>query len=240
MKKIILLIILLFITCACSNNTLKDNIKDNTSNSLKYELKLGHNVDENISDTSTTIQSIANIKIDELEEINDLFYEEGINTQIDKITLFINKKYPNLINNNWSYSVNYFNESKTSGIIKFNYMINKEIYTNKGIVCSIDNNKVTIISYTNIDMDTAEEKLVEQKDESSKYIIQEKKKLNENEEFIEEKTYYTYYYNIDKLVYTYNLFYYDLIDNMKIENNSTLSEYYVEEVLKDVKYDKKS
>lgn len=240
MKKIILLIILLFITCACSNNTLKDNIKDNTSNSLKYELKLGHNVDENISDTSTTIQSIANIKIDELEEINDLFYEEGINTQIDKITLFINKKYPNLINNNWSYSVNYFNESKTSGIIKFNYMINKEIYTNKGIVCSIDNNKVTVISYTNIDMDTADEKLVEQKDEFSKYIIQEKKKLNENEEFIEEKTYYTYYYNVDKLVYTYNLFYYDLIDNMKIENNSILSEYYVEEVLKDVKYDKKS
>lgn len=240
MKKIILLIVLLFITCACSNNNIEDNIKDDTSNSLKYELKLGHNVDENISDTSTSIQSIANIEIDELEDINDLFYEEGTNTQIDKIALFINKKYPNLINNNWIYSVNNFDEEKTSGIIKFNYMINKDIYTNKGIVCSIDNNKVTIISYTNIDMDIDEEKLVEQKDEFSKYIIQEKKKLNEKEEFIEEKTYYTYYYNVDKLVYTYNLFYYDLIDDMKIVNNSILSEYYVEEVLKDVKYDKKS
>lgn len=234
MKKIFLIILLLFTICACDK---KNNDNDYSS---KYELKLGHNIDENISDTSVNVQSIANIKINKLEEVIDLFYEKGINDEIDKIVLFINKKYPNLVDNNWSYSINYFDEEKTSGMIKFSYMINKEIYTNKGIVCSIENDIVSIISYTNINYDSGEDIIKEQKEIFSKNVIQEKKVLNENEEFINETTYYTYYYNIDKLVYTYNLFYYDIIDDIKIINNSTLSEYYVEEVLEDVKNDKKS
>lgn len=234
MKKIFLIILLLFTICACDK---KNNDNDYSS---KYELKLGHNIDENISDTSVNVQSIANIKINKLEEVIDLFYEKGINDEIDKIVLFINKKYPNLVDNNWSYSINYFDEEKTSGMIKFSYMINKEIYTNKGIVCSIENDIVSIISYTNINYDSDEDIIKEQKEIFSKNVIQEKKVLNENEEFINETTYYTYYYNIDKLVYTYNLFYYDIIDDIKIINNSTLSEYYVEEVLEDVKNDKKS
>lgn len=233
MKKIFLIILLIFTICACDR---KNNDNDYSS---KYELKLGHNVDENIGDTSVN-ESIANIKINKLEEVIDLFYEKGINDEIDKIVLFINKKYPNLVDNNWSYSINYFDEEKTSGIIKFSYMINKEIYTNKGIVCSIENDIVSIISYTNINYDSDEDIIKEQKEIFSKNVIQEKKVLNGNEEFIKETTYYTYYYNIDKLVYTYNLFYYDIIDDIKIINNSTLSEYYVEEVLEDVKNDKKS
>lgn len=235
MKKIFLTILLIFITCACVNTNIINN-----NNYVKYELKLGHNIDENISDTSVNVQSIANTKINKLEEVIDLFYEKGINDEIDKIVIFINKKYPYLVDNNWSYSINYFDEEKTSGIIKFSYMINKEIYTNKGIVCSIENDIVSIISYTNINYDSDEDIIKEQKEEFSKNTIQEKKKLNKNEEFIKETTYYTYYYNIDKLVYTYNLFYYDIMDDIKIINNSTISEYYVEEVLEDVKNDKKN
>ncbi len=52
--------------------------------------------------------------------------------------------------------------------------------------------------------------------------------MKDNEEFESEDVMYHYYYNIDKLVYIYQLYFYEIEDGQKILNNSYVSEYIVE------------
>ena len=61
--------------------------------------------------------------------------------------------------------------------------------------------------------------------------IQEKKELKKNEEYIKEDVVYEYNYNLGKLIYGYNLFYYEIFDNEKVINNSTVSSYFVDDII---------
>ena len=54
---------------------------------------------------------------------------------------------------------------------------------------------------------------------------QEQYKLKDDEKFLEERTNYTYYYNVDKLVYSYAVFF--TYGELDLINNDNGSEYFI-------------
>lgn len=61
-------------------------------------------------------------------------------------------------------------------------------------------------------------------------IISEKKEFNVNEEFLKEDITYTYHYNTDELIYTYQLYFYQQYGESKkdrVINNEYGTEYII-------------
>ena len=79
----------------------------------------------------------------------------------------------------------------------------------------------------NMDEYVNEYDLKERIDKFNLSYIQEKKLMRKDEEFIKDKVTFKYYYNIDKIVYEYQMFFYETKDNLKTINNSYVSEYIV-------------
>ncbi len=140
----------------------------------------------------------------------------------------ISEIYPTFISENWQCYVNYFDAEKTTGMVSFRYLIGEDILTNKGITCSISDGKISVIYYTNMSCQVEEAEILARIARFESEYTQEKRELQENEEFIREDVVYTYNYNLGKLIYTYNLFYYQDFDGIKVINNETGSEYFVE------------
>lgn len=115
----------------------------------------------------------------------------------------------------WQIFVHYYTVDLTYGMVQFSYTIGK-IGTNKSIIFSLENGKATSVAYSCLDMDTDEDGLLKRIALFEDRYEQEKLTLEEGQTFEEEWVNYTYYYNRNALMYSYNLFFADengLINN---------------------------
>lgn len=195
----------------------------------KLLLELPHHIDiqeenEKTISRKTEIVNITDLKLENIEKSCLKDYA----SKLQSIINFIKNKYPNFDVNKWNIMCNMYSEDG-SGILKMNYIINNKIETNKSIFFTIENNNVVLVSFINMDLNADKNKVYEEIEKFESMYEQQKKEFSSNEEFISEETYYTYFYNLDKLVYTYQLFFYENIDSEKIINNSYVSVYVVNE-----------
>ena len=147
-----------------------------------------------------------------------------------KVIEYIKTKYANFDPTKWNIIVNMFAVNDGNGIIKFNYQIKDTIDTNKSILLTVNNNVIDKISFINMDFETDEDKLMDLINDFKQNTIQEKKEFAKNEEFLKEDITYTYRYNTDELIYTYQLYFYQQHgDNPKdrVINNEYGTEYVI-------------
>lgn len=194
----------------------------------KEVLKLYHSLDIDTALDIDIKREVVNLKLkDKLEEKEWTYYSNG---DLKEVVDYMSKKY-NIINNKWQYNIHFYDIDKKNGVLLFRYVINKDILTNKAITCSIENNVITVISYTNVNGNVDENSIINKKNIFESITTQEKKTLNKNEEYIKEDVVYEYIYNLNKLLYEYNLFYYETSGDTKVINNSTVSSYFVDDVI---------
>ena len=144
-----------------------------------------------------------NLKYSNMEEYNGVYSNKK---ELNVFTDYISKTFNIKIDNRWKVFIHYYTEDKTLGMVEFMYTIDK-INTNKCIIFNLENGTANTVYYKYLDSKVNEEDLSNRiKLFESKYT-QEKKKLKNDEKFLEEKTNYTYYYSVNKLVYSYNLFF---------------------------------
>lgn len=124
--------------------------------------------------------------------------------------------------------VHYYDQEKNIWLVQFRYAINEEVVTNRLITCSYENGKINQIAYSNISKSVNEEHIITRVDSFKNKYTQEKK-LKDDEEFISEIIEYTYNYNVDKLIYVYNLFFYKGQYELRIIDNDTVSEHFIDE-----------
>jgi len=233
MKILILVIVFLSFITGCSTNQ-ELQIEENKDD-LKIILKLQKFDDTSPSDNekyeSSMVVNSENINISGIKYEN---IDKGILYEYEekylKVIQYIKKKYPNFDTKKWNIIVNMFSVNDGNGIIKFNYQIKDEIDTNKSILLNVSNNVINKISFINMDFDADEENMIKLVNEFKNNTIQEKKEFSENEEFLSEDTKYIYYYNIDELRYTYQLYFYIKYgDNSehKVVNNDYGCEYVI-------------
>ncbi len=149
--------------------------------------------------------------------------------EMQALLTHISRTYPMFLQENWHYNVHFFDAEKTAGTVFFRYMIGEDIRTNKAVTCSIENGTVTHIFYTHMSAAVDEDAVIRKKEDFQAQYAQEKRVLKENEEFISEEYTYSYNYDLGKLIYSYQLFYYEIIDeNFKVINNATGSEYFID------------
>lgn len=231
MKIFILVIVFLSFITGCSDNKelqIEDN-KDNSKIILKLQ-KFDDIADNEKYESSMVVKSeninISGIKYENIDKAMLYEYEE----KYSKVIQYIKNKYPNFDTKKWNIIVNMFSASDGNGIIKFNYQIKDEIDTNKSILLNVSNNVINKISFINMNFEVDEEKMIKLVNEFKNNIIQEKKEFLENEEFLSEDTKYIYYYNVDELRYTYQLYFYVKYgDNPehKVVNNDYGCEYVI-------------
>ena len=231
MKIFILVIVFLSFITGCSDNKelqIEDN-KDNSKIILKLQ-KFDDIADNEKYESSMVVKSeninISGIKYENIDKGMLYEYEE----KYSKVIQYIKHKYSNFDTKKWNIIVNMFSASDGNGIIKFNYQIKDEIDTNKSILLNVSDNVINKISFINMNFEVDEEKMIKLVNEFKNNIIQEKKEFLENEEFLSEDTKYIYYYNVDELRYTYQLYFYVKYgDNPehKVVNNDYGCEYVI-------------
>ena len=212
-KWIIVILLLVVLLTGCTSNEDKITLK---LQRFDFNLDNENSEYENsmvIKSENVSISGISFINIDKGKLLN---YQD-----------YIKKKYPNFDTSKWSIMVNMFSVNDGNGIIKFNYQIKDVIDTNKSILMNINNNVITKISFINMDFVADEEELIELINDFKNKTIQEKKKFNENEEFLKEDITYTYHYNTDELIYTYQLYFYQQHGEDKVINNEYGTEYLI-------------
>ena len=216
-----------------------DKLKEllNSISNKKITLKLQHfdfslekNEDDEKYENSMEIKNESiNISGIKFENIDKGMLNEH-QKKYSKVIDFIKNKYPNFDITKWSIIVNMFAVNDGNGMIKLNYQIKDIIDTNKSIVFTINNNVINKVSFINMDFEVNEEELVKLVNEFRNSTIQEKKELRENEEFLSEDVIYSYHYNTDELIYTYQLYFYqqhgDDPEN-KVINNEYGTEYII-------------
>lgn len=226
MKKYILslFVILFVIGCGQSENSkiiLKlQHFDFNLESDKKYEEYENSMVikNENIN--------ISGIKLENIDSGILSEYQENYKDIID----YIKTKYIEFNPTKWNIIVNMFAVNDGNGIIKFNYQIKDIIDTNKSILLSVNNNIINKVSFINMDFETNEDKLIELINDFKKNAIQEKRKFTKNEEFLKEDVTYTYRYNTDELIYTYQLYFWEHYGDKKedkVINNEYGTEYII-------------
>ncbi len=150
--------------------------------------------------------------------------------QYPQILDYILSQYPRFQRDQWRISVNLFSDDG-DGIMKLNYVISGKIQTNKSILFMIQSHSIVSASFINMEFQADEAALIGQMEEFLRRTQQEKKILAENEAFLSEDTTFTYLYNLDKLIYTYQLFFLQTFGETTVINNEFGSEYVVSEVL---------
>lgn len=199
----------------------------NENESEKKLLELPHRLDIDLEKDIERKTEIWNMK--------GLYFDENIiNDSLDKyenkygkVIEAIKKKYSNFNPKNWNISVNMYSDDGY-GTMQFHYIINDKILSNKSISFTIEDNVITFVYFTNMEKVVDEDKLLDSISYFEEYYEQSKKVMQENEEFESEEVMYHYYYNIDKLLYIYQLYFYEFVDGEKILNNYYVSEYIVE------------
>ena len=231
MKKTIILLLTLFLF-SCTNNEnltrdLNPLLPNSETNSDKQLLKLWHWLDDfDLAENIDLIEKKVSIDLPEnLEETDRTKYKSW---DFDFVTAAILHDYPNILNENWQYNVHFYTDDKSTWIITFWYFINDEIDTNKAITCFFEEWKITTIYYTNINFTVDENNIIQRVEKFKNEHTQEKYTFKKDEEFLEETTKFSYFYNIDKLIYTYNLFFYYGEGDEKVINNDIGSEYFVD------------
>lgn len=196
-----------------------------SSKEIKREkLEIPHKIDVDINknmDIKKYSINIDNIKFKNVVDEYLYDYKDEYRLLIDEIKT----KYNDFDEKRYKLNINIYSDNN-DGIIKLNYMIG-EILTNKSIVFNVLGGKVISVSYINMDEYVNEYDLKERIDKFNLSYIQEKKLMRKDEEFIKDKVTFKYYYNIDKIVYEYQMFFYETKDNLKTINNSYVSEYIV-------------
>lgn len=192
---------------------LKELLKDELNS--KITLKLQH-FDLSLEKTEDDIQyektmviknesiNISGIKFENIDKGMLSVYQN----KYRKVIEYVKKKYPSFDATKWNIMVNMFAVGDGNGIIKFNYQIKDIVDTNKSIVFTINNNIINKVSFINMDFETNEEELIKLVNNFKNKTIQEKKEFLENEEFLSEDITYSYRYNTDELIYTYQLYFY--------------------------------
>ena len=140
----------------------------------------------------------------DLPEIRQTAY--GTDMGLDVFADFMADRFGICVDGNWNVFVHYYDEGQTAGMAEFQYTIG-EIDTNKAVVFWLENGKAVRIGYKNLDCVTDEGALLERVVAFNTRYEQERPVLGEDEHLEEEKTFFTYYYNTDKLVYSYNVFF---------------------------------
>lgn len=196
-----------------------------SSKEIKREkLEIPHKIDVDINknmDIKKYSINIDNIKFKNVVDEYLYDYKDEYRLLIDEIKT----KYNDFDEKRYKLNINIYSDNN-DGIIKLNYMIG-EILTNKSIVFNVLGGKVISVLYINMDEYVNEYDLKERIDKFNLSYFQEKKLMRKDEEFIKDKVTFKYYYNIDKIVYEYQMFFYETKDNLKTINNSYVSEYIV-------------
>lgn len=196
-----------------------------SSKEIKREkLEIPHKIDVDINknmDIKKYSINIDNIKFKNVVDEYLYDYKDEYRLLID----VIKTKYNDFDEKRYKLNINIYSDNN-DGIIKLNYMIG-EILTNKSIVFNVLGGKVISVLYINMDEYVNEYDLKERIDKFNLSYFQEKKLMRKDEEFIKDKVTFKYYYNIDKIVYEYQMFFYETKDNLKTINNSYVSEYIV-------------
>ncbi len=196
-----------------------------SSKEIKREkLEIPHKIDVDINknmDIKKYSINIDNIKFKNVVDEYLYDYKDEYKLLIDEIKT----KYNDFDEKRYKLNINIYSDNN-DGIIKLNYMIG-EILTNKSIVFNVLGGKVISVLYINMDEYVNEYDLKERIDKFNLSYFQEKKLMRKDEEFIKDKVTFKYYYNIDKIVYEYQMFFYETKDNLKTINNSYVSEYIV-------------
>ena len=220
MKRIIVLafaVVLIFGLVGCSTT--------DTKTTLKLNHKLG--VD---SEYLTDGQEMVMAEVDYIEiNLSETSYTKYTDGVLPELVSLINHQYPNVLNSNWEYMVHFFDEQQTTGLVQFRYVINNEILTDKSITFHYENGVINSVAYSNISKTVDEDDIVSRVATFKEKHTQEQKKLKSDEEFIKETIQYSYDYDADKLIYTYNLFFYKGQYELKVIDNDTLSEYFIDE-----------
>ena len=233
-KKVLITIIAFFLIFSITGCGKKEEQKEETKTEEKIVLKLQKfdfdlEEDEEYEKTmiiKNEIINISGIKFENIDKgmLNE--HEEKYSIVID----YIKSKYANFDPSKWNIIVNIFAVNDGNGIIKFNYQIEDTIDTNKSILLTVNNTVIDRISFINMDFDTNEDKLMNLVNDFKENTIQEKKEFAKNEEFLKEDITYTYRYNTDELIYTYQLYFYQQHgDNQedKVINNEYGTEYVI-------------
>lgn len=187
---------------------------------LEIPYKIDVDINKNMDIKKYSI-NIDNIKFKNVVDEYLYDYKDEYRLLIDEIKT----KYNDFDEKRYKLNINIYSDNN-DGIIKLNYMIG-EILTNKSIVFNVLGGKVISVLYINMDEYVNEYDLKERIDKFNLSYIQEKKLMRKDEEFIKDKVTFKYYYNIDKIVYEYQMFFYETKDNLKTINNSYVSEYIV-------------
>lgn len=219
-KRIIVLafaVVLIFGLVGCSTT--------GTKTSLKLNHKLG--VDsEYLTDGQEMVMAVVDYIEINLAETSYTKYTDGV---LPELVSLINHQYPNVLNSNWEYMVHFYDEQQTTGLVQFRYVINNEILTDKSITFHYENGVINSVAYSNISKTVDEDDIVSRVATFKEKHTQEQKKLKSDEEFIKETIQYSYDYDADKLMYTYNLFFYKGQYELKIIDNETVTEYFIDE-----------
>lgn len=220
MKKIITFILAAFLILGLVGCNLAD---DKTI--LKLDHKLGVDSAYMADGQEMVMAEVDYIEID-LTETSFTQYTDGV---LPELVSLINHQYPDLLNSNWEYMVHFYDEQQTTGLVQFRYVINNEILTDKNIVFHYENGVINSAAYSNISKTVDEDDIVARVNSFKDNHIQEQKKLKNDEEFIKETVQYSYDYNRDKLVYSYTLFFYKGQYELRVIDNNTVSEYFIDE-----------
>ena len=211
---------------------LKELIKDVSNSKIKlklqqFDLSL-EQTNEDIEYEKSMVMKHENINISGIKFKN---IENGMLSQYkdkySKLTEYIKSKYSNFDIDKWNIMVNMYSINDGNGIIRLNYQIKNIIDTNKSILFTINNNVINRVTFINMEFDTNEDELVRLVNDFKNNTIQEKKVFNENEEFLKEEVNYSYRYNTDELVYTYQLYFYQQYGDSKVINNEYGTEYVI-------------
>ena len=220
MKRIIVLafaVVLIFGLVGCSTT--------DTKTTLKLNHKLG--VD---SEYLTDGQEMVMAEVDYIEiNLTETSYTKYTDGVLPELVSLINYQYPNVLNSNWEYMVHFYDEQQTTGLVQFRYVINNEILTDKSITFHYENGVINSVACSNISKTVDEDDIVSRVATFKEKYTQEQKKLKSDEEFIKETIQYSYDYDADKLMYTYNLFFYKGQYELKIIDNETVTEYFIDE-----------
>ena len=145
-----------------------------------------------------------NIKYSNLPEIKEKQYDND--TYLKVFTDYINKVFNIKIDSKWKVFAHYYDVNKTVGMVEFHYTIGN-IDTNKSIIFNLNSGIVDIVYYKYLDSKVDEKELLNRVKLFNNKYIQEKRALKDDEKFYGETTKYVYYYGVDKLLYSYQLFF---------------------------------
>lgn len=220
MKKIITLVLTAFILLGLVGCNSTDG-----KTTLKLNHKLGVDSEYLTQGQEMVMAEVDYIEI-ELSETEFTKYTEGV---LPELVSLINHQYPNVLNSNWEYMVHFYDEQQTTGLVQFRYVINNEILTDKSITFHYENGVINSVAYSNISKTVDEDDIVSRVATFKEKHTQEQKKLKSDEEFIKETIQYSYDYDADKLMYTYNLFFYKGQYELRVIDNETVTEYFIDE-----------